>query len=61
MRGRDKDRVLGELRSRVVDEVARTGKLEEVLLDSVYHEMRRLKDDRHRDPKDVAFWSRCKD
>ena len=62
MRSRDKERVLGELRSRVVDEVMRApaGKLEEVLLDSVYHEMRRLKDDRHRDPEDVAFWSRIK-
>ena len=64
MRARDKDRVLSELRSRVVDEVARSpapGRLEEVLLDSVYHEKKRLKEDKHRDPEEVAFWSRIQD
>lgn len=60
MRSRDKDRVLLELRSRVVDEVAGAGKLEDVLLDSVYHELRRLKDDRHRKPEELAFWSNVK-
>ena len=63
MRARDKERVLSELRSRVVDETTRgpAGRLEEVLLDSVYHEKKRLKEDKHREPEEVAFWSRIQD
>ena len=63
MRARDKERVLSELRSRIVDEVTRgpTGRLEEVRLDSVYHEKKRLKEDKHREPEEVAFWSRIQD
>jgi glycerol-3-phosphate O-acyltransferase len=64
MRSRDKERVLTELRSRVVDEVAKAphGRVEEVLSDAVYHESRRLKDDRSatRD-EELAFWGRVKD
>src|SRR5688500_13311894 len=61
MRSRDKERVLGELRSRVVHEVAAGGKLEDVLLDSVYFEQKRLKEDRNRRDEEVAFWARVKD
>jgi glycerol-3-phosphate O-acyltransferase len=60
MRSRDKERVLAELRSRVVDEIARVpGKVEEVLSDSVYHERKRLKEDRSSKTRDeeFAFWN----
>lgn len=62
MRARDKERVLTELRSRIVDELTRQGRVEEALADSVYHERRRLKDDRGPDrDAEISFWSSIKD
>src|SRR5688500_2292442 len=64
MRSRDKERVLAELRSRVVDETVTTpGRVEEVLSDSVYHERKRLKDDRasHTRDEEFAFWNSVRD
>ncbi|MDF1561904.1 MAG: 1-acyl-sn-glycerol-3-phosphate acyltransferase [Deltaproteobacteria bacterium] len=64
MRREDQERLLTELRSRIVAErVERSGRgqesLEEVLAESIYHERRRLKEER--DGKlvraDKAFWS----
>jgi len=64
MRPEDKERILTELRSRLVDhyaQAAMTGglPLEEVVADSVYHEQRRLKASKGkgRDRKDKVFWS----
>ncbi len=60
MRSRDRERVLTELRSRIVDEVAHAN-LEDVLLDSVYFEGKRLKEDRHPDEEDQVFWREVRD
>jgi glycerol-3-phosphate O-acyltransferase len=48
--------------SRVVDASrgATAESVEQLLLDSIYHETRRLKDERQRDAEAVAFWSRMK-
>ncbi len=57
MRARDRERVLLELQSRVVNEVARAGRVEEALADAVYHEGRRLKEDRSKTrEQELAFW-----
>ena len=60
MRSRDKERVLTELRSRVVDEISGEGRLEDTLLDSVYFESRRLKDDRRAPDAERAYWGAVK-
>jgi glycerol-3-phosphate O-acyltransferase len=62
VRARDKERVLSELRSRLVDEVAKKGSTEEVVADALYYERRRLKDDRSAErDEELAFWGRVKD
>ncbi|MBI5493906.1 MAG: 1-acyl-sn-glycerol-3-phosphate acyltransferase [Deltaproteobacteria bacterium] len=67
MRPEDKERVLTELHSRVLATVSRSveaGKTrpDEVLADSIYHEMRRLKEDRDSRTVDAdrAFWNRAR-
>lgn len=62
MRARDKERVLTELRSRLVDEVTKRGHVEEVLADSIYFERRRLKEDRSADrDHELLFWARARE
>ena len=61
MRARDRERALTELRGRVVDEVAH-GKLEDALLDAVYFELKRLKEDKSKERDEgLAFWGNAKD
>ncbi|HEY4223824.1 MAG TPA: hypothetical protein VGO62_20855, partial [Myxococcota bacterium] len=62
MKARDKERVLAELRSRLVDEVVKQGKLEDTILDAIYFEKRRLKEDRSssRD-SELHFWGGVRD
>jgi glycerol-3-phosphate O-acyltransferase len=57
MRSRDKERVLTELRSRVVSEIAAgpPGRIEDVLSDSAYFELRRLKEARDKG-EESHFW-----
>jgi glycerol-3-phosphate O-acyltransferase len=62
MRKEDQERILTELRSRVVQDLRATSKLDEALADSVYHEARRMKDapdDRAR-RDDQKFWAGVK-
>lgn len=62
MRPEDKSRILTEVQSRVVEEKVRLAQdhgqpLDEVLADSIYHERRRLSDDRNSSSKDeLEFW-----
>lgn len=62
MRKQDRERILTEVISRVVEhKVASAGnRLDEVVADSVYHELRRLKNDRGADGDEVAFWRELK-
>lgn len=68
MRAKDKDKILTEVQSRVVEQVVARARargddirqgLEEILADSVYHEMRRLKEDRKSPTRnqDKLFWA----
>jgi glycerol-3-phosphate O-acyltransferase len=55
MRSEDRERVLAEVVSRVVEQtVASATRLDEVVADSVYHERRRLKGERG---NEVEFWT----
>lgn len=57
MRARDRERVLLELQSRVVEETSKAGRVEEALADAVYHEGRRLKEDRSKTrDEELGFW-----
>ena len=57
MRARDRERVLLELQSRVVEETSKAGRVEEALADAVYHEQRRLKEDRSKTrDEELGFW-----
>ncbi|MBI1949616.1 MAG: 1-acyl-sn-glycerol-3-phosphate acyltransferase [Deltaproteobacteria bacterium] len=62
MRARDRERVLSELTSRVVEETAKAGRVEEALADAVYHEQRRLKEDRSKTrDEELGFWRDVRD
>jgi glycerol-3-phosphate O-acyltransferase len=57
MRSHDRERVLTELSSRLLDDVAKKGAVEDVLAESVYFEINRIKSDRKRDDDELAFWN----
>lgn len=60
MRPQDRERVLTEVQSRIVESIVQSGRpLEELLADSIYMERRRLKDEKvsRAQREDATFWS----
>lgn len=62
MRAADRDRIITDVVSRVVEQTTHDAgaRLDEVVADSVYHELRRLKGDRTKDGDELAFWNELK-